>query len=83
MNDQELAPTLRQATLLRLFMDSLSERVQRNLGHWFSLLMSFALFAYALVAPADWRQMGMRLLGAAVFTALVHVRWRREKEEPK
>lgn len=82
--DQELAPTLLQATLLRLYLEALSERSIRAAGLWVSLVMAFALFAWALMAPADWRLMGMRLLGAAIFTALVHLPLcRREKGAPK
>lgn len=80
MSEQELAPTLSQAKLLRLVMDSIAYRVRL----WATLVLSFALFAWALMAPSDWRIMTLRLLGAVAFTCIVHVpMWHRDKGEAK
>lgn len=78
MNDTDTAPSqeLSLAQALRVGM--------RVLGHdvrlWATLLLSFSLFAWALMAPADWRIMAVRLVGAAVFCLLVHVPFWKKKE---
>lgn len=67
----ERAPSLSHAQFLRIALDALSVRAAR----WLTLVLSFALFGYAILEPS-W----IRLVIAATFTALVHVPlwWRKE-----
>ena len=65
MNDteQEPAPSLSHAQFLRIALDALSARAAR----WLTLVLSFALFGYAILEPS-W----IRLATAGAFTLLVH-----------
>lgn len=74
MNDAqeiERAPSLSHAQFLRIALDALSVRAAR----WLTLILSFALFGYAILEPS-W----IRLAIAAAFTILVHVPlwWKKE-----
>ena len=75
MNDQEPAPPLTLARLLRLTLDTLAYRVRL----WATLVISAALLGYAA-----WQPVTPRIVVAVLFTLMVHVPlWWRDKGESK